>query len=42
MYSTTNPFSAHIRQGHENSERFKEKGNTVKYEGKIEGFELCG
>ena len=42
MYSTPNPFSANIRQSHEESERFKEKGNTVEYEGKIGRSGLCG
>ena len=37
-----NPFSANIRQSHEKSERFKEKGNTVEYEGKIGRSGLCG
>jgi len=42
MYSIPNPFSAHIRQGREKSERFKVKGNTVEYEGKIGSSGLCG
>ena len=42
MYSIPNPFSANIRQGHEKSERFKEKGNTVEYEGKFGRSGLCG
>ena len=31
MYSIPNPFSANIRHSHEESERFKEQGNTVEY-----------
>jgi len=42
MYSIPNAFSANIRQSHEKSERFKEKGNTVEYEGKIGRSGLCG
>ena len=34
-------FSANIRQSHEKSERFKEKGNTLEYEGKIGRCGLC-
>jgi hypothetical protein len=37
-----NAFSTNIRHSHENSERFKEKGNTVEYEGKIGRSGLCG
>ena len=39
MYSIPNPFSADIRQSHETSERFKEKGNTEEHEGKIEDLD---
>ena len=35
-------FSANIRQSHEKSERFKEQGNTVEYEGKSGRPGLCG
>jgi len=35
MYPIPNPFAANIRQSHEKGEGFKEKGNTVEYEGKI-------
>ena len=42
MCSIPNPFSANIRQSHEKSERFKEKGNTVENEGKIGRSGLCG
>ena len=42
MYSIPNPFSANIRQSHEKNEWFKEKGNTVGYEGKIGRSGLCG
>jgi len=41
MYSVPNYFSANIRQSNEKSERFKERGNTVKYEGKIGRSGLC-
>ena len=39
MHSLPSPFSANIRQSHEKRERFTEKGNTVEYEGKIEGVD---
>jgi len=42
MYSIAIHFSANIRQCHEKSERFKEKGNTVEYEGKIGRCGLWG
>ena len=42
MYSIPNPFSANIRQCDEESERFKEKRNTVEYERKTGRFGLCG
>ena len=46
MYSIPNPFSANIRHSHEESERFKEQGNTVEYEEKLkrlkEEVELFG
>ena len=35
-------FPANIRQSHEKSGRFKEKRNTVEYEGKIGRSGLCG
>jgi len=35
-------FSANVRQSHEKIEGFKEKGNTVEYEGKIGRSGLCG
>ena len=42
MYSFPNPFSANIRLSNEKSERFKVKGNTVEYDGKIGRSGLCG
>jgi len=42
MYSIPNPLSANTRNSHEERERFKEKGNTVEYEGKIGRSGLCG
>ena len=41
IYSIPNHFSANIRQSHEKTERFKEKGNTVEYEGKTGRSGLC-
>jgi hypothetical protein len=41
MYSIPNPFSANIGQSDQESERLKEKRNTVEHERKIGRVGLC-